>query len=253
MDRPFPRYTLRWAERPEDRVAVERLRYRAFGTGQGAAHCAEGRDGDDHDARCRIGLIEDGAGRAAATFRLLLLPDGSAVPGSYSAQFYDLSRLAAYPLRMAELGRFCVEPGLNDPTILRVAWAELARIVDAERIKMLFGCSSFPGCEAGRYLDAFAMLRERHLAPRRWQPRVKAPDVFRFARRVRHRPDPVRAMRSMPPLLKSYLALGGRVSDHAVIDRDLGTLHVFTALEVASIPPARARSLRGLPGDAAPA
>ena len=32
----------------------------------------------------------------------------------------------------------------------------------------------------------------------------------------------------LPPLLKFYLKLGGKVSDHAVIDRELDTLHVFT-------------------------
>ncbi|MBA4351813.1 MAG: ornithine-acyl-ACP acyltransferase, partial [Rhodobacter sp.] len=34
------------------------------------------------------------------------------------------------------------------------------------------------------------------------------------------------------------------VSDHAVLDPDLDTLHVFTAVEIAAIPPVRARLLR---------
>ena len=51
-------------------------------------------------------------------------------------------------------------------------------------------------------------------------------------------------MKRMPPLLRSYLAMGGWVSDHAVVDRDMNTLHVFTGLEVRAIPPARARALR---------
>lgn len=53
----------------------------------------------------------------------------------------------------------------------------------------------------------------------------------------------------IPPLLRSYLAMGGWVSDHAVIDRDLETLHVFTALEISAIPPGRARLLRALAAD----
>jgi putative hemolysin len=50
----------------------------------------------------------------------------------------------------------------------------------------------------------------------------------------------------MPPLLRTYLMMGGWVSDHAVIDRDLGTLHVFTGLEIAAVPAGRARLLRRL-------
>jgi putative hemolysin len=52
----------------------------------------------------------------------------------------------------------------------------------------------------------------------------------------------------MPPLLRTYLLMGGCVSDHAVIDGDLNTLHVFTGLEIAAIPPARARALRAVAG-----
>jgi putative hemolysin len=48
----------------------------------------------------------------------------------------------------------------------------------------------------------------------------------------------------MPPLLRSYLMMGGWVSDHAVIDAELDTLHVFTGVEIARVPEARARLLR---------
>ncbi|MBT8476823.1 MAG: ornithine-acyl-ACP acyltransferase, partial [Alphaproteobacteria bacterium] len=115
-------------------------------------------------------------------------------------------------------------------------------------VEMLFGCSSFRGTDADTYRDAFAILKERHLAPKRWLPKVKAPDVFRFARRLRRKPDARRAMLTMPPLLRSYLVMGGWVSDHAVVDRDMDTLHVFTGLEISAIPPARARLLRAVTG-----
>jgi putative hemolysin len=55
-------------------------------------------------------------------------------------------------------------------------------------------------------------------------------------------------LRQMPPLLRSYLAMGGWVSDHAVIDRDLGTMHVFTGLEADSVPACRLRALEAAPG-----
>ena len=54
----------------------------------------------------------------------------------------------------------------------------------------------------------------------------------------------------MPPLLRTYLMMGGWVSDHAVMDRQLGTMHVFTGVEIKAIPPARARALRALAGRA---
>jgi putative hemolysin len=151
---------------------------------------------------------------------------------------------------MVEMGRFCLHPEKHDPDILRLAWGAMTRFVDQAGVKLLFGCSSFQGVEAEAYLDSFALLQARHLAPQRWQPRVKAPEYFRFSGRLqRHAPDPARALQKMPPLLRTYLMMGGWVSDHAVVDRDLGTMHVFTGLEIGAIPPARARLLRMVAGE----
>ena len=77
---------------------------------------------------------------------------------------------------------------------------------------------------------------------------MKAPDVFRFAPGLRRKPDMKKARKAMPPLLRTYLLMGGWVSDHAVRDRDLGTLHVFTGLEVGRVPAHRRRALIGMAG-----
>lgn len=235
------RYTARFAETDTDIASAQRLRYRAFIRDDDS----EGLDADAFDPVCRHVLIEDRkSGSLVCCFRLLPLKDGAQIAQSYAAQYYELSALEGYTGRMVEMGRFCVEPGLKDPDIIRTAWATMSRYVDETGTDMLFGCSSFHGTDADGYRDAFAMLKERHLAPKRWLPKVKAPDVFRFARRLRRKPDAKRAMLTMPPLLRGYLAMGGWVSDHAVVDRDLGTLHVFTGLEISAIPPARKRLLR---------
>ncbi len=236
------RYRTRYAETPDDLAAARRLRSAAFRGGLAV-------DADPFDAICTHVLIEDRrSGELVCCFRFLPLAHGGEIGRSYAAQYYELSALADYPGRMVELGRFCVAPGRTDPDILRMAWGAMTRFVDETGVEMLFGCSSFHGTDAQAYADAFAMLKERHLAPKRWLPKVKAPDVFRFARRLTGAPDARRAMLTMPPLLRSYIAMGGWVSDHAVVDRDLNTLHVFTGLEIGAIPAARARALRAVAG-----
>ena len=233
------RYQARLAQSDDDLAAAQALRAQAFGLG-----CA--KDCDDFDGTCAHILVEDtGDGQLVCCFRLLPL-EGATLSHSYAAQFYELSALESYEGRMLELGRFCVAPGRRDPDILRVAWAAMTDYVDRHDVKLLFGCSSFAGVETTAYLDAFAMLRARHLAPKRWLPRVKAPDVFRFAARLRRKPDARKAMLRMPPLLKTYLLMGGWVSDHAVVDHQMNTLHVFTGLEIGAIPDSRKRLLRAL-------
>ena len=244
------RYRARFAETEDDIAAAQRLRHLAFRAARGRPR-ADGRDADGFDARCRHVLVEEArGGTLVCCFRLLPLAGGAEIGRSYSAQYYELSALRRFAGPMLEMGRFCIHPEYRDPAILRTAWSAMRDHVEREGVELIFGCSSFLGTEADGYIDAFALLHQRHLAPRRWWPRVKAPEVFRFARRLagrqQHRaPDPSRAMRAMPPLLRSYLAMGGWVSDHAVIDRDLGTMHVFTGVEVRKVPAARLRHLGG--------
>ena len=236
------RYRARVAHTLQDVAAAQSLRSLAFGMDR--------LDRDAFDPLCDHILIEDTRYEDAliCCFRMLALKNGSQLGHSYSAQYYDLSGLEGFAGRMVEMGRFCIHSDWTDPDILRVAWGAMTAYVDQNGVEMLFGCSSFAGTETDEYLDAFAMLKHRHLAPKRWLPRVKAPDVFRFAARLRRRPDAKKAMLRMPPLLRTYLMMGGWVSDHAVVDRHMNTLHVFTGLEIGAIPDTRKRLLRAVAG-----
>ena len=234
------RYVATVAKNPSEISEAQALRALCFGT--------SGEDADVFDDRCtHILLRKRTDGQLVCCFRMLSLT-GPEIAQSYSAQYYELSGLSAFEGRMVEMGRFCVHPECADPDVLRIAWGAMTTYVDRNDVQMLFGCSSFAGTETEEYLDAFAMLKARHLAPKRWLPRVKAPDVFRFAARLRRRPDAKKAMLRMPPLLRTYLSMGGWVSDHAVVDRKMNTLHVFTGLEIGSIPAARKRLLRAAAG-----
>jgi len=227
-------YRVRLACSAADVAAVQRLRHHAF-------RGCEGVDADRFDARCRHVMIEMPSDqRLVGTCRLQVLCDPAAVAGTYTAQFYDLAKLSRAFDRMMEVGRFCIERGV-EPDALRLAWAALTRIVDAERVGLMFGCTSFAGTAPETHAAALAALAAGHLARPELQPGRLAREVVPL-RDMPH--DPRQALRQMPPLLRSYLAMGGWVSDHAVVDRDLGTLHVLTGVEIAAIPPTRARLLR---------
>ena len=229
-------YRARLADR-EDRPRVQALRDRAFGAriGPGAS------DADEYDARCRHMVVEHRvSGGLMCCFRVMRIAAAADIGRCYSAQSYDLRRLANFPAPMIEIGRFCTAPEAYDPDVLRLAWGAITRLVDDWGAGLLFGCSSFDGADPARHAPALARL-QGSLAPSRWMPGRKAVETVDFA-------PPVTATAALPPLLRTYLAMGGWVSDHAVLDRALNTLHVFTGLEIAAIPPVRARALRAIAG-----
>ncbi len=196
-------------------------------------------DKDDFDRICKHILIFDkkNNNKVICVFRVLILPNGNKIQTSYSAQFYDLEKLKKISEPLLELGRFCVDPEYSNPNILRVAWCILAKLINKHRVGFLFGCSSFPGVDASSYHEAFIFLRENHLAPKSLRPEIKSKNIFHYSREFSLRNvNKIAAIKSLPPLLRYYLTLGGWVSDHAVKDLDLNTLHVFTGLKIQSIP-----------------
>ncbi|MEM6619877.1 MAG: GNAT family N-acyltransferase [Pseudomonadota bacterium] len=234
-------YRARLAQSEADLNAAHALRTARFRPGHVGS-----LDQDALDDQCRHVLVERRAdGALMATFRFMHLANGRGIDHTYSAQFYGLSKLTRYEKPVVEMGRFCTAEGAGDVDALRVGWALLTRYVDAHRVGLIIGCSSFPGTATEPFCDALALLKERHLAPDAWRPQVKAPQVVPFAKTLSGvRPSLRKAQKTLPPLLRAYLTMGGWVSDHAVIDPDLRTFHVFTGVEVSKIPPVRARLLR---------
>lgn len=216
------------------------LRELCFRSARGQA----GTEADRFDPLCQHYLIERD-GQAQATFRVMVFATGAGLADSYAAQFYDLGRLAAYRFAVLELGRFCLHPKASHPAdTLRLAWAALTGLVDAHGVRLLIGCTSFQGADPIRHAAALALLRA-YPAPDALLPGPRA-NVIPLPESPPDSPPDSAGPIPLPPLLRSYLAMGGWVSNHAVLDPDLDTLHVFTGLEVDRIPAPRARALRAL-------
>nr|WP_231703970.1 GNAT family N-acyltransferase [Cochlodiniinecator piscidefendens] len=237
------RYVSRYAQNDEDLLKAQRLRARVFYDSNYAT------DADDFDVIFKHVLIEDSySAELVGCFRIQIVKTETELNRGYCAQFYGLPRSSDFNAPMLELGRFCIDPSVSDPDVLRMAWATLTSIVDEHDIKFMFGCTSFTGTDPVVYQNAFGLLTRKHLAPEMKQPTVRAKEIYEFSKVSNTSYDPKKALLELPQLLRTYLMMGGWVSDHAVIDRDLNTLHVFTGLEVAGISEGRKRLLRVISG-----
>lgn len=227
------RYTARLAHSACDLQDCQQLRHRCF-------FGSVGVDQDSFDTNCDHLMVTDSIGRVVATARLFRMQSGAEIHASYAAQYNDLSRFYDLDVALIEVGRFCIAPDVLDADVLRVVWAALTQIVDQNDVGYLFGCTSFAGTDPNRYGRAFKRLQDKHLGPVSLHLKPMAAGVIPLADVPPEGTDP------MPPLLRTYLAMGGWVSDYAVIDHKMNTLHVFTCLAVASVPPLRAAALRAL-------
>lgn len=216
---------------PEARLSALALRADAFRRGQD--------DRDLFDADCLHGIVWAAQNRPRVAFRARLLHGSADLASCYTGQFYDLAPLRAHPGPYLELGRFCQADGASDVMALRLAWAALGVLVDRSNAGLMIGCSSLAGANPARHRPALAALRADHLGPEHLRPRRLSPLAIDL-------PDAEGDATSLPKLLRSYLAMGGWVSDHAVRDMQLDTLHVFTGLSINAMPDARKARLRAL-------
>jgi len=206
-----------------------------------------GQEADAQDALSAHVMVE-ADGQLLAACRAMLFGWGAGLSQGYAARFYDVTPLAGYARPIVEIGRFCLAPGGVQPDVLRLAWGAIARLVDAGQAGLLVGCSSFRGAEWGPHRAGLSLLAAEFVGPVEHLPGQKAAEVVDYPARVGPLVDRRAALAGLPPLLRTYLGMGGWVSDHAVVDRELDTLHVFTCVEVDRVPPARAASLRAVAG-----
>ncbi len=230
---PKSRLCVGLAQDADDLAACQDLRHQCF-------FGKPGRDIEDIDKHCQHLMVHDALGQLVATARLLHLRTPSDFELSYAAQSYELDDFSRLDGSMIEIGRFCVSDQAMNADVLRIAWAALTKLVDQADVKYLFGAASFAGVQPQHYGRALRRLRTRHLGPDNYLPRPRDAEAIALA----DLPD--YGSKPLPPLLRTYLAMNGWVGDHAVIDRQLDTCHVFTCVEIAKIPAARARALRAL-------
>ena len=234
------RLVARLAHGRADTARVMAFREAAFSRVMGAEE-------DDQDALSAHLMVEGEAGMLAY-FRVMLFGWGAGLAQGYAARFYDVGPLSGYARPIAEMGRFCVAPGGVHPVVLRLAWGAMRKLVDEGQAGLLVGCSSFRGAGWEAHRAGLALLAAEFVGPREHLPGRKAAEIVDFPALSGPVGDRRESLAGLPPLLRTYLGMGGWVSDHAVVDRELDTLHVFTCVEVDRVPAARAASLRAVAG-----
>lgn len=165
-----------------------------------------------------------------AAVRLFRAEGAKGLAEAYAAQFYDLAPLLRLAPRFGEVSRLCRAPAapgqgaLGGGPALKAIWRAIHAWQAREGLPHLFGCVSFSGADPARHAPALRALAPSAFLPAPLQPRpAPGATCFRFSDLGAGPAAPT----ALPPLLRAYLAEGAKISDFAVIDGALDTLHVF--------------------------
>ncbi|HET8995882.1 MAG TPA: GNAT family N-acyltransferase [Acetobacteraceae bacterium] len=220
--------------------AVQALRYRVFYHEMGATADAETarlqRDRDQFDAIADHLLVVDhaiggGAEGVVGTYRLIQREAAERIGRFYSAGEYDISPINAFPGRVLELGRSCVDAAYRNRAAMQLLWRGIAAYVFHYQIDLMFGCASLPGTDPDALAVELTYLYQNHLAPPAVRPRALPHRYVEMCRVRADGIDPRRVLAQLPPLIKGYLRLGGFVGDGAVIDPQFNTTDVAVVVK----------------------
>ena len=220
--------------------AVQALRYRVFYDEMGAEPDAVARgahrDRDSFDAVADHLLVVDhaigpGAEGVVGTYRLIQREAAARLGHFYSADEYDITPIEAFPGRILELGRSCVDAAYRSRVAMQLLWRGIAAYVFHYQIDLMFGCASLHGTDPDTLAPELTYLYYNHLAPPALRPRALPHRYVDMRRLLPHRVDSKRVQAQLPPLIKGYLRLGGFVGDGAVIDRQFNTIDVAVVVK----------------------
>ncbi len=226
---------IRLAENAEEIGAAQALRYRVFYQEMSAKPSADmaaaRRDFDAFDDYCDHLLVldlskGDSAKAVVGTYRVMRRAAAAECGQFYTPGEYDIGTLLSYPGEILELGRSCVDAAYRNGTTMQLLWRGIAEYVSFHAIDIMFGCASLPGTDLSRLRLPLAYLHQHHLAPPALRPRARAERFVAMDNLPVEDIDVAAARRSLPPLIKGYLRLGGFVGDGAVVDDQFGTTDV---------------------------
>ncbi len=232
-------FSIKLAKSKAELHAAQRLRYRVFVTEFGGATDPDadvlGVERDAYDADydhlilCDNNLPE--ADNIVGAYRLLRSDMAVCGKGYYSATEFCLDKIVTCGRNSLELGRSCVDARYRNGIAMHLLWQGLAEYVSDHEIEILFGVASFHGTDPEIISHGLSFLHHNHLA----QDDVCVPAYGANAISMDVLPesetDKVVAMQQIPPLIKSYLRLGGAVGEGAFVDHEFNTIDVCLVMD----------------------
>jgi L-ornithine Nalpha-acyltransferase len=243
-------FEIHLAKTKEDVRNAQRLRYKVFHEEGGAvaprAAKRVRRDLCRFDAFCDHLLVTDLAAsnslgrlrpKVVGTYRLLRGEVALRHGGFYSHGEFDIAPLLARhsEKRFLELGRSCVHPKYRSKRVIELLWRGLWLYANYHKIDVLVGCASLPGTNPLALALPLSFLHHRALAEAEWQVRPRGRGGVPMALLEKATIDARKGIAALPPLIKAYVRIGAKFGDGAVIDKEFGTIDVFTIMPIAEI------------------
>ena len=223
-------YEVRLANKPEEVIAAQELRYKVlFEEGGGEISDemhALGREEDEWDdiAYHVVVLDKKQDEKVVGTLRLVSSSRLKENQQFYTEKAFDLSKLKTHYKKLLELSRACISPEGRGGAILMLIWKFTMEFIGEHEYDVMLGCASFAGTDYQKHTSILSYLYEKHLADGSLMPKPVVDNnvaIADFKQKVEKHDHG-----AIPTMLRGYLKIGARISEHAIIDPIFNTTFV---------------------------
>ena len=164
--------------------------------------------------------------KIVGTYRLIRGDIAANFCGFYTSSEFDLSKIlnSFKYYQILELGRSCVHKDYRNGTIMNLLWKAIAEYVKLYDIKILLGCASFHGTNVMKYIKELSYLRKNFSLPVELSVESLYPKIYPAYTEIKLNNNDLRTFVKLPPLIKGYLRIGGKVSHDYFVDYKFNTI-----------------------------
>ena len=175
--------------------------------------------------------------KIVGTYRLIRGDVASHFGGFYTSSEFDLTNiLNSYKHKqILELGRSCVHKDYRNGTTMKLLWKAIAEYIKLYDIKVLLGCASFPGTDVQEFSKELSYLRSNFSLPEEISVNSLLDNNYPVCIKNNINESDIRTFAKLPPLIKGYLRVGGRVSDSFFVDYDFNTIDLCVVVQTVNI------------------
>ena len=175
--------------------------------------------------------------KIVGTYRLLRGDIAAHCGEFYTSSEFDLSKiLNSYKNnQILELGRSCVHQDYRNGTIMNLLWKAIAEYVKLYDIKILLGCASFHGTDVMKYTNELSYLRKNFSLPDELSVKSLDIKIYPAYAEINSNNNDLRTFVKLPPLIKGYLRIGGRISHDCFVDYKFNTIDLCVIVKTDNI------------------
>ena len=175
--------------------------------------------------------------KVVGTYRLIRGDVAELFGGFYSSSEFNLENIINnyQKKHILELGRSCVHHNYRNGSIMNLLWKAIAEYVKLFDIKILIGCASFSGIDPLKYTEELSYLRVNFSLPKNFSIKSYDNNIYPAFKLNGKNLNQLRTFAKLPPLIKGYLRVGGKVSDSFFVDHNFNTIDLCIVLRTNDI------------------